>query len=236
MDSLAIGAIVFPKMDQMDFTGPFEVLSRIPGARFHVLWKDRIPVRDIKGLILTPDSAFGEAPKLDVLVVPGGWGQEQLMEDEAVLSFIRRQAAGAKCLLSVCTGALICGAAGLLRGIRATTHWAAFDLLEYFGATPVNERVVVDLPSEERSGPVIVSAAGVTAGIDGALHLVALLRGDLLAQQIQLAMEYAPAPPFLCGRPQSAPPAVADAVRAAGREIAQRRLETARRISGRLVP
>src|ERR1022692_2888668 len=164
MDPIEIGAIVFPRMDQMDFTGPFEVLSRIPDARFHVLWKDKAPVRDIKGLILTPEMTFAEAPQLDVLVVPGGWGQEQLMDDEAVLSFIRAQAAHATYVFSVCTGALLCGAAGLLKGVRANTHWAAFHLLEYFGAIPTDERVVVDGKH--------VSAAGVTAGIDGALRLV----------------------------------------------------------------
>jgi cyclohexyl-isocyanide hydratase len=129
MDPLEIGAIVFPRMDQVDFSGPFEVLSRIPGARFHVLWKDKAPVRDIKGLILTPEMTFAEAPQLDVLVVPGGWEQEQLTDDETVLSFIRGQAAHAKCVFSVCTGGLVCGAAGLLEGVRATTNCAAFHLL-----------------------------------------------------------------------------------------------------------
>src|ERR1035441_10008881 len=199
MDPIEIGAIVFPRMDQMDFTGPFEVLSRIPGARFHVLWKDKAPARDIRGLILTPETTCAEAPQLDVLVVPGGWGQEQLMDDETVLSFIREQSAHATYVFSVCTGALICGAAGLLKGVRATTHWAAFHLLEYFGAIPTDERIVVDSRSRERKGAVIVSAAGVTAGIDGALRLASRLRGDLVAQQIQLAIEYAPEPPFASG-------------------------------------
>ena len=226
MDPIEIGAIVFPRMDQMDFTGPFEVLSRIPGARFHVLWKDKAPLRDIAGLILTPETPFAEAPNLDVLVVPGGWGQEQLMDDEAVLSFIRGQAAHATCVFSVCTGALICGAAGLLRGVRATTHWSAFHLLAYFGAIPCEERVVVDGK--------YVSAAGVTAGLDGALRVVSLLRGDRAAQQIQLAMQYAPDPSFSSGSPHTAPPEVLEAVRTAGRDIAHGRLETARRISDRL--
>jgi len=226
MDPIEIGALVFPRMDQMDFTGPFEVLSRIPGARFHVLWKDRAPVRDINGLILTPDTSFAEAPQMDVLVVPGGWGQEQLMDDEAVLSFIRGQAARATYIFSVCTGALICGAAGLLQGVHATTHWAAFHLLEYFGAIPTNARVVVDGRH--------ISAAGVTAGIDGALRLASLLRGDRVAEGIQLGIQYAPEPPWAGGSPETARPEVLDAVRAAGREIAQLRLETARRISVRL--
>jgi len=226
MDPIEIGALVFPRIDQLDFTGPFEVLSHIPGARFHALWKDKAPVRDMQGLILTPDMTFDEAPNLDVLVVPGGWGQQQLMDDEAVLAFIRAQAGHARYVFSVCTGALICGAAGLLKGVRSTTHWAAFDLLKYFGAIPVDERVVVDGKH--------VSAAGVTAGIDGALRLAALLSGDRVAEQIQLVMQYAPQPPFTSGTPQTAPPEVLNAVLAAGRQIAQARLETARRVSDRL--
>lgn len=166
---LHIGAIIFPGLDQTDFTAPFEVLSRIPNSTFHILWKEQVPVRDVKGLILIPEKTLFESPSLDLLLVPGGYGQEALMEDEIVLSFIRQQAIQAKYVFSVCTGALICGAAGLLKGMRATTHWSSFHLLEYFGAIPVNERVVIDGK--------IVSAAGVTAGIDGALHVAALLRG-----------------------------------------------------------
>ena len=135
-----IGIIIFSRMDQIDFTGPFEVLSRVPDATVHVLAKEKGPIRDIKGLILTPEMTFDEAPALDVLVVPGGPGQQDLMEDEAVLSFIRDRAARARYVYSVCTGALICGAAGLLTGVRSTTHWASFDLLKYFGAIPVDER------------------------------------------------------------------------------------------------
>jgi cyclohexyl-isocyanide hydratase len=164
MGQIEIGAIVFPRMDQMDFTAPFEGLSRVPGARFHAIWKDKAPLRDIKGLILAPETTFADAPRLDVLVVPGGWGQEQLMDDDQVLAFIRAQAAHARYIFSVCTGALICGAAGLLRGVHAITHWSAFHLLEYFGAIPTDERVIVDGKH--------VSAAGVTAGIDGALRVV----------------------------------------------------------------
>ncbi len=134
----------------------------------------------MKGLWLTPDATLADAPPLDVLHVPGGFGQEALMEDAEVLGWIRQQAAGACSIFSVCTGALICGAAGLLKGRRATTHWASFHLLPYFGAIPVNERVVVD--------GAWVFAAGVTAGIDGALRLAAELRGDEAAQAIQLHM------------------------------------------------
>jgi cyclohexyl-isocyanide hydratase len=177
---LQIGSLLFDGLDQIDLTGPFEVLSRIPNSTYRVVAKTADPVRDIRGLRLTPDAALAEAPKLDVLHVPGGFGQEALMDDEEVLSWVKHQAGGAICVFSVCTGALICGAAGLLKGRRATTHWAAFHLLPFFGAIPVNERVVVDRD--------MVFAAGVTAGIDGALRVAAKLRGDDTARAIQLYM------------------------------------------------
>ena len=167
---LNIGSLLFEGVDQIDLTGPFEVLSRIPNATTRIYGKTADPVRDLKGLRLAPDGALADAPPLDVLHVPGGFGQEALMEDAEVLAWIRRQAAGAYSIFSVCTGALLCGAAGLLMGRRATTHWASLHLLPYFGAIPVNERVVVD--------GAFVFAAGVTAGIDGALRLAAKLRGD----------------------------------------------------------
>lgn len=223
---LNIGAMIFPRMDQIDFTGPFEVLAQLPNSTFHVVWKERKPVRDYRGLILTPEKTFAEAPPLDVLVIPGGPGQEDLMEDEIVLSFLRDQAAGAHCLFSVCTGALICGAAGLLKGARATTHWGAFHLLEYFGAIPIQQRVVVDGK--------LVTASGVTAGIDGALRVAALLRGDQVAQEIQLGIEYAPEPPFHSGTPATAPAKVRQAVETRISELTGNRLATARRVASKL--
>jgi cyclohexyl-isocyanide hydratase len=223
---LNIGILIFPRMDQIDFTGPFEVLSRVPDSTVHVLWKEKTPFRDIKGLILTPEETLAEAPPLDVLVVPGGPGQQALMEDEAVLAFIRDRAGRARYVYSVCTGALVCGAAGLLKGIRSTTHWRSFDLLKYFGAIPVDDRVVVDGKH--------VSAAGVTAGIDGALTLAALLRGDQAAQAIQLAIEYAPKPPFHSGTPSTAPPKVLAAVERATQDLSDQRLATARKIAAKL--
>ncbi len=162
---LQIGSLLFEGVDQIDLTGPFEVLSRLPNSSYRIYGKTADPVRDIRGLRLTPDAALAEAPQLDVLHVPGGFGQEALMEDTEVLGWIRQQATGARSAFSVCTGALLCGAAGLLMGRRATTHWSAFHLLPFFGAIPVNERVVVDGNW--------VFAAGVTAGIDGALVLAA---------------------------------------------------------------
>lgn len=226
MQYLNIGSIIYPNMDQADFTGPFEVLSRIPESRFYVIAKDRHPVRDMRGLILTPESTFRDSPRLDVLVVPGGAGQEELMNEEATLSFIREQARSAQYVFSVCTGALLCGAAGLLRGVKATTHWAAFQLLQHFGAIPISSRVIVDGK--------YISAAGVTAGLDGSLRLVSLLRGDAIAQQIQLSIEYAPEPPFNSGHPLTAPSDVANSVRTSLEEITERRLTTAGQVATRL--
>jgi cyclohexyl-isocyanide hydratase len=223
---LQIGSLLFEGLDQIDLTGPFEILSRIPNSTYRIYGKTSGPVRDIKGLRLTPDADLAEAPPLDVLHVPGGFGQEALMEDEEVLGWIRQQAAGACRIFSVCTGALLCGAAGLLKGRRATTHWASFHLLPFFGATPVNERVVVDGS--------YVFAAGVTAGIDGALRLAAELRGDDAAQAIQLYMAYAPEPPFNSGTPETAPPAILQQARRSAEDITARREATARRAAARL--
>jgi len=222
---LDLGAIIFPRMDQFDFTGPFEVLSRLPKTTFHILWKDTSPVWDARGLILTPEETFSEAPQLDVLLVPGGPGQVDLMEDEAVLSFIRKQAAGAKLIFSVCTGALTVAAAGLLRGVRSTTHWASFHVLEHLGVIPVNQRVVMDGK--------FISAAGVSAGIDGALRVASLLRGDLVAQGIQLYMQYAPEPPFDSGTPETALAEVLASALSAGSDLAETRLAVAKRIAAR---
>ncbi len=219
---LHIGAIVFPDMDQCDLTGPFEVLVRVPNSTFHILWKEKIPVRDVRGFVLTPDMTLAEAPQLDVLIVPGGSGQIPLMEDEAVITFLRKQAVGAKIVLSVCTGSLTLAAAGILKGIRTTTHWASFQLLEQFDVVPVNERVVVDGK--------FISAAGVTSGIDGALRVAAVLCGDRVAQEIQLYMQYAPEPPFNSGSPETAPPEVLASVRASVKELTEKRIAIAKRI------
>ena len=223
---LHIGSLVFEGIDQIDLTGPFEVLSRIPNSTYRIYGKTTASVRDLKGLRLTPDAALADAPPLDVLHVPGGPGQEVLMDDEEVLAWIRQQTAGACSIFSVCTGALICGAAGLLKGRRATTHWASFHLLPYFGAIPVNERVVVD--------GAWVFAAGVTAGIDGALRLAAELRGDEAAQAIQLDMVYAPEPPFNSGTPETAPAAILEKARQSVRALTARREETARGVAAKL--
>jgi cyclohexyl-isocyanide hydratase len=223
---LNIGSLLFEGLDQIDLTGPFEVLSRIPNSTYRLYGKTAGPIRDIKGLRITPDAALADAPSLDVLHIPGGQGQEAIMDDEVVLQWIRDQAAGARNVFSVCTGALICGAAGLLKGRRATTHWASFHLLPFFGAIPVNERVVID--------GTWVFAAGVTAGIDGALRLAAELRGTAPAEAIQLHMVYAPEPPFNSGTPETAPPAILAEARQRLAGITAQRETTARRIATRI--
>ncbi|OUJ75794.1 DJ-1/PfpI family protein [Hymenobacter crusticola] len=217
---LTIGGLIFPGLDQCDFTGPFTALSRVPNSRFLTLWKELEPVTDLNGLRLLPDTTLREAPQLDVLLVPGGKGQEGLMTDEVVISFIRQQAAGASYVFSVCTGALLCGAAGLLQGRRATTHWAALDVLPYYGATVSTERVVVDGS--------LITTGGITAGIDGALQVAALLRGDTVAQEIQLDIAYDPHPIFSAGSPATAPAEVLRAVQARTQALTDRRLAAGR--------
>lgn len=223
---LFIGSLLFEGIDQIDLTGPFEVLSRIPNATYHIYGKAAAPVCDEKGLRLSPNATLTDAPPLDVLHVPGGCGQEALMEDTEVLGWIRQQASGGCWIFSVCTGALICGAAGLLKGRRATTHWSALHLLPLFGAIPINERVVVD--------GAWIFAAGVMAGIDGALRLAAELRGDETAQAIQLHMVYAPEPPFDSGTPETAPAAILEEARRSVRPITAQREKTARRVAAKL--
>ena len=186
--STHIGMLLFPNMTQLDFTGPYEVFSRLPDATVHIVASSLDPVRTDRGLVLAPSTTYTACPQLDVVVVPGGPGQEALMQDEGVLDFLRQQAAGAKYVTSVCTGALVLGAAGLLTGYRATTHWTAMPLLPLLGATPVAARIVVDRNR--------ITGGGVTAGIDFGLHLAAVLRGEDVAKQIQLQLEYDPQPPF----------------------------------------
>jgi cyclohexyl-isocyanide hydratase len=220
---LAIGALIFPRMDQIDFTGPFEVLSRIPQSTIHVIAKTSSPVRDIQGLILTPEMSIAEAPECDVLLVPGGYGQQQLMNDEEVLALIRNHFAAGRLLFSVCTGALLCGAAGILLGRQATTHWSAWNLLPYYGAVPVRSRVVVDGN--------LVTAAGVTAGLDASLVVASLLRGDAIAQEIQLSIQYAPNPVFHSGEPETAPAEVLQAFNESYSAMAASREAEARRFA-----
>jgi cyclohexyl-isocyanide hydratase len=221
---IEIGLLVFPNVQQLDLTGPYEVFASWPEARVRLIWKDREPITSATGLRLLPDQTFAQCPKLDVVCVPGGVGVNLLLVDETVLEFLRRQAKAARFVTSVCTGALVLGAAGLLNGKRATTHWASHDLLAAFGAIPTQGRVVRD--------GALMTGGGVTAGIDFALTLVAELAGPATAQAIQLNLEYAPAPPFDAGSPETAPAAVVAGVRARGAAVRAERetlIETAAR-------
>lgn len=202
---MQFGLLVFPNVQQLDLTGPYEVFASWPQARVRLVAKTLEPVTSSTGLVLTPDASFDDCPQLDVLCVPGGGGVNALMADEATIAFVRQQAEGARFVTSVCTGALVLGAAGLLKGKRATTHWASHDLLATLGAVPVHARVV-------RDGN-LMTGGGVTAGIDFALALIAEVAGREVAEAIELSLEYAPAPPFNAGSPETAPPLVAQAVR-----------------------
>ena len=195
--TLHIGFLLFPKVQQLDLTGPYDVLASLPDARIHLIWKDLAPITSSTGLVFTPTTTFEDCPPLDVICIPGGAGVGPLMEDAETLSFIVRQAAQARYVTSVCTGSLVLGAAGLLQGRKATTHWAYHHLLAPLGAIPVKDRVV-------RDGN-LLTGGGITAGIDFALALVAELVGAQEAQAIQLQLEYAPAPPFNAGSPETAP-------------------------------
>ncbi|AYZ66208.1 DJ-1/PfpI family protein [Burkholderia multivorans] len=203
--TLHIGFLVFPGVQQLDLTGPHDVLASLPDAAVHLVWKTREPVASSSGLALTPGHTFADCPPLDVICIPGGTGINELLSDRETIDFVRERSATARYVTSVCTGALLLGAAGLLRGRRATTHWAFHALLEPLGAVPVRERVV-------RDGN-LITGGGVTAGIDFALTIAAELAGDEEAQAIQLELEYAPAPPFDAGSPDTAPAGVVTLVR-----------------------
>src|SRR5882724_8395420 len=198
------GMLVFPNLTQLDLTGPYEVLARLPGAETLLLWKSLDPVRSEHGLTILPMATLSSSPPLDLVLVPGGAGINPLLDDAEVLAFLRRAAATARYVVGVCTGSLVLGAAGLLRGRRAATHWMSRDLLRSFGAEPVAERVVIDGN--------LITGGGVTAGIDVALTVAAEIAGRATAEEIQLAIEYDPAPPIASGSPEGADPAVLRAV------------------------
>ena len=208
--------VMFPGLTQLDLTGPYEVFNRMPETRVVLLASSSTPVRTEWGLNLQPDATFGSAPDFDVICVPGGWGVNAALENQELLGFLRDRAEQARYITSVCSGALLLGAAGLLKGYRATTHWMSHDLLALFGAIPVQERVAIDRNR--------ITGGGVTAGIDLALVIASQLCGAETAQTIQLAIEYNPAPPFASGSPLTAPPDVRDAVlRASAGALAERR-------------
>lgn len=201
-----IGFLLYPELTQLDMTGPAQVLARMPGARLHFVWKDMELIRDDCGLTFLPTATFEDCPQLDMICVPGGYGTAAVMQDEAALAWLRKQAGGARFVTSVCTGSLVLAAAGLMTGYRAGCHWAWRDLLAGFGAIPVAERVVED---RDR-----ISGGGVTAGIDFAFRIVERLHGRDVAEMIQLALEYDPAP-LGGGTPETARKPILDMTRAA---------------------
>ena len=195
---LAIGILIYPNVPQLDASGPAQVLARVPGASLHMIWKTREPIPTDAGFSIVPNTTFADCPKLDVICVPGGGGQVALMTDPETLDFLRKQAETARYVTSVCTGSLVLGAAGLLKGYRSACHWAWREMLSDFGAVPVAERVVRDRNR--------ISGGGVTAGIDFGLTVAAELAGEEVARSIQLILEYDPAPPFDSGSPEKAGP------------------------------
>jgi cyclohexyl-isocyanide hydratase len=197
MSLFNIGFVIFPDLTQLDFTGPQQVLARLPQSAMHIVAKSGAPVPSDSGLSLVPTHTFETCPQLDLICVPGGIaGVVQAIDDRETIAFVQRQAGGAKYVTSVCTGAFILGAAGLLRGRHATTHWAFTELLPLVGATHEKKRVVKDGN--------LITAGGVTSGIDFGLRVVADLANETVAQGIQLSLEYDPDPPFASGHPDRA--------------------------------
>ena len=223
---VSIGMLIFPKMTQLDFTGPFEALARLPNAQVHVIWKTKDPVTSDTGLTFVPTTTLADCPPLDVICIPGGPGQIELMDDLEILAFVRDQGRKAKYVTSVCTGALVLGAAGLLEGYEAATHWMSADQLPLFGAKPVAKRIAIDRNR--------ITGGGITAGIDFGLYLAAELAGEDAARRIQLFMEYDPAPPFDSGSPLTASPAVVQGVRDKAATMLERRWAASRRAADRL--
>jgi putative intracellular protease/amidase len=206
---MQVAVLLYDRFTALDAVGPYDVLGRIPGAQLTFVAAEPGPVRtEQRSLALVADAPMREYPHPDIVVVPGGFGTRDLLEDEEILGWLREAHEHTKWTTSVCTGSLLLAAAGILDGLEATTHWLARDELAALGAVPVPDRVV-------RQGK-IVTAAGVSSGIDMALHLASLEAGDTVAQAIQLGIEYDPAPPFDAGSPEKAPADVVDLLRALG--------------------
>jgi cyclohexyl-isocyanide hydratase len=221
-----IGMLIFPRLTQLDMTGPYEVLARLPDTTVDLVARTMDPVTTDRGMQIVPTVTYETCPPLDIIMVPGGPGQQDLMEDEAALSFLRKHAAQAKYVTSVCTGSLVLAAAGLLKGKRATSHWAAVEHLPLLGAIPVREQVVVDGN--------VVTGAGVTSGIDFALKLAAILDGEKVAREIQLQIEYEPEPPFDSGSPERASPETLATVKARLAKLGEERRAVAARVGRKL--
>ena len=202
--SINIGFLLFPNLTQLDLTGPAQVLSRIPGAKVHLIWKSIEPILTDVGFTINPTTTFADCPQLDVICVPGGSGINEQMVDQETLNFLRHQSQHAKYITSVCNGSLILAAAGLLVGYKSACHCMWSSYLERFGVQAVDARVVRDRNH--------FSGGGVTAGIDFALTLAAEIAGEEVAKRIQLSLEYDPQPPFNCGTPTKAGAAIVEKV------------------------
>lgn len=220
------GFLLFPRLTQLDLTGPYEVLSRMTGSRVDLVWKTKDPVESDAGLRMIPSMTMKECPQLDVICVPGGPGQIAIMDDSETLAWLTGQAEKAAWVTSVCTGSLILGAAGLLRGYRAACHWMSRDQLRLLGAEPSASRVVLDRNR--------LTGGGVTAGIDFALELVALLRDENEARRIALQLEYDPAPPFGPGSPDCAELELITALQQRAKPMLQARREATERAARRI--
>jgi cyclohexyl-isocyanide hydratase len=227
-DPFRVAMLVFPKITQLDLTGPHEVFTRVRGVEAVTVWKNRESLRSASGLMLVPDRTYAECTSADLLCVPGGPGHIDLLHDAETLDWLRQIAAHARFVTSVCTGAIVLGAAGLLRGYRATTHWGSMETLPILGAIPVNERVVWDRNR--------VTGGGVTAGIDFALQILAHVWGERAAQLAQLSMEYDPAPPFNAGSPASAPADMVERMRDLMHDYRQKSADAARQAAAAFPP
>jgi cyclohexyl-isocyanide hydratase len=223
--SLSIGMVMFPRLTLLDLVGPHEVFTRMPGARVHLVAHSLDPIVSDAGVAVTPSVILEDCAPLDVLFVPGGAGQFEMMEDARLMTFLRDRGANATWVTSVSTGSLLLAAAGLLRGYRATCHWLSLPLLAPLGAIPIVERVV-----EDRNR---LTGAGVSAGIDLGLKLAARICGEETARGIQLSIEYDPQPPFECGSPRVADLALVEGVSASRREFQEKRREQVLRLSNR---
>ncbi len=211
MKPLSVAFLLYPNVTQLDLTGPAQFLSRLGNQRLDLVWKSRDPVPTDSGFSIVPTATFEDVRRPDILCVPGGIGCTDVMEDQAVLDWVEQAGTNAQWVTSVCTGSLILGAAGLLRGYRAACHWDWREYLSLFGAEPVAERVVFDRNR--------VTGGGVTAGIDFGLALVAAIRGETHARALQLGLEYDPKPPFDSGSPERASDELVETVRARNRQI-----------------
>ncbi|MGO9776705.1 MAG: DJ-1/PfpI family protein [Terracidiphilus sp.] len=225
-ETFRVAMLVYPDLTQLDLAGPQEVFSKVPGVDVRLYWKTLAPLASNSGLQLIPTHSFADDTLIDLLFVPGGPGQVELMDDEEVLGFLRRTAVCARYITAVCTGSLLLGAAGLLDGYRATTHWLYMENLAPLGAIAVEERVVIDRNR--------ITGGGVTAGIDFALTVLAELWGESIARSVQLLLEYDPHPPFDSGSPRNASPDLQRTLQARMRPFMERRLAASRAAGARL--